>query len=183
MGHNQNDGHSTTQQIQIQPNIGLDRDIRQSIVAILNTTLADGAVLAVKTRSAHWNVRGADFFELHTLFGIQYQLLNNISNEIAERARMLGGFAIGSFHEYISNARLEETPGIVPDLLHLLADHETSIRLLREDARKCTEEHEDMGTSELLVGVMGLHEKMAWMLRSYIETKIVYGESQKGYSK
>jgi starvation-inducible DNA-binding protein len=97
MGHNQNDGHSTTQQIQIQPNIGLDRDTRQSIVAILNTTLADGAVLAIKTRSAHWNVRGADFFELHTLFGIQYELLNNISNEIAERARMLGGLAIGSF--------------------------------------------------------------------------------------
>jgi hypothetical protein len=30
-----------------------------------------------------------------------------------------------------------------------------------------------MGTSELLVGVMRLHEKMAWMLRSYIENRIV----------
>jgi starvation-inducible DNA-binding protein len=178
MGHNQNDGHNTIQQIQIQPNIGLDSDARQSIVAILNTTLADGAVLAVKTRSAHWNVQGTDFFERHTLFGIQYQLLDNISDEIAERVRMLGGLAIGSFHEYINHARLEETPGIIPDILHLLADHETSIRLLREDARKCTEEHEDMGTSELLVGVMRLHEKMAWMLRSYIENKIVNGESQ-----
>jgi starvation-inducible DNA-binding protein len=177
MGHNKNDGHNMIQQIQIQPNIGLDSDTRQSVVAILNTTLADGAVLAVKTRSAHWNVRGTDFFELHTLFGIQYQLINNISDEIAERARMLGGLAIGSFHEFINNTRLVETPGIIPDLLHLLADHETSIRLLREDARKCTEEHEDMGTSELLVGVMRLHEKMAWMLRSYIENRIVRCES------
>jgi starvation-inducible DNA-binding protein len=178
MKHNQNDGHNTIQQIQIQPNIGLDSDARESVVTILNMVLADGAVLGVKTRSAHWNVHGTDFFEIHTLFGIQYQLLDNISDEIAERVRMLGGLAIGSFHEYINHARLEETPGIIPDILHLLADHETSIRLLREDARKCTEEHEDMGTSELLVGVMRLHEKMAWMLRSYIENKIVNGESQ-----
>ena len=44
----------------------------------------------------------------------------------------------------------------------------SSIRFLREDARKCTEEYEDEGTFELLVSVMRLHEKMAWMLRSYI---------------
>jgi hypothetical protein len=67
MEHNQNDGHNTIQQIQIQPNIGLDSDTRQSVVAILNTTLADGAVLAVKTRSAHWNVRG-QIFSKYTLF-------------------------------------------------------------------------------------------------------------------
>jgi starvation-inducible DNA-binding protein len=53
--------------------------------------------------------------------------------------------------------------------MNLLADHEAAIRLLREDARKCSEEHEDEGTFELLVSVMSLHEKMAWMLRSYLE--------------
>ena len=53
------------------------------------------------------------------------------------------------------------------------------IRFLREDARKCTEEYEDEGTFEMLVSIMRLHEKMAWMLRSYIETDPVYGVSQK----
>ena len=64
----------------------------------------------------------------------------------------------------------------MPDILRLLADHEASIRFLREDARKCTEEHEDEGTFELLVNVMRLHEKMAWMLRSYIEPDLIYTE-------
>ena len=62
--------------------------------------------------------------------------------------------------------QLEERLDLAPDVLHLLADHETVIRSIREDIRKCSEEYEDEGTVELLVGVMSLHEKMAWMLRS-----------------
>jgi starvation-inducible DNA-binding protein len=179
MGRDRNNGHDAMLQVLIQPNIGLDSEVRHALVELLNLTLADEAVLTAKTRSAHWNVRGAEFFELHTLFETQYQLLNNISDEIAERARMLGGFAIGSLGEFLNHTRLEEQPGVIPDILRLLADHEASIRFLREDARKCTEEYEDEGTFVLLVSVMRLHEKMSWMLRSYIENEPVRGESQK----
>jgi starvation-inducible DNA-binding protein len=175
MGPNSNNGHNPKLPVLIQPNIGLDSDVRHSIVELLNITLADEAVLTTKTRSAYWNIHGADFFELHTLFATQYQLLNNISDEIAERARMLGGFAIGSLAEFLHHTRLEEQPGIVPDILHLLADYEASIRFLREDAKKCTDEYEDGGTYELLVSVMRLHEKMAWMLRSYMEVESLNG--------
>lgn len=171
MGHDRNDGHKPSPQMLIQPNIGLDSDVRQSVVEILNRTLANEAVLAVKTRSAHWNVSGAGFFELYILFDSQYKQLNEITNEIAERVRMLGGIAIGSLQEFIDYTWVEEQPGIVPDTLRLIADHEATIRFLREDARKCTEEFEDEGTFELLVSVMRLHEKMAWMLRSYTENE------------
>ena len=177
MGHDHNDGHNPILQALIQPNIGLDRDVRHSVVAILNHTLANEAVLTLKTRSAHWNVSGAGFLELNILFNSQYEQLNDISDEIAERARMLGGIAIGSLQEFIKYTRVEEQPGVVPDILRLLADHEASIRFLREDARKCTEEYEDEGTFELLVSVMRLHEKMAWILRSYIENEPIHGES------
>ena len=179
MEHDHNDGHNPILQVLIQPNIGLDSDVRRSVVEILNNTLANEAVLTVKTRSAHWNVSGPGFFELHILFDSQYKQLNDISDEIAERARMLGGIAIGSLQEFIRQARMAEQPGVVPDILHLLADHEASVRFLREDAKKCTDEYEDEGTFELLVSVMCLHEKMAWMLRSYIENEPVHGESQK----
>jgi starvation-inducible DNA-binding protein len=59
----------------------------------------------------------------------------------------------------------------------LLADHETSIRFLREDARKCLEEFEDHGTYAMFVRFIGLHEKMAWILRSYIEPEMTGDES------
>ena len=170
MGRRQNDGYDPNMSVIIQPNIGLDGDVRYSVVELLNIILADEVILATKTRSAHWNGCGADFFELHTLFEGQYQQLNHISDEIAERARMLGGFAIGSMEEFLQHTRLEDQSGSVPDILRLLADHEAFIRFLREDARKCSEAYEDEGTFELLVSIMRKHEKIAWMLRSYIET-------------
>ena len=119
MGFNRNDGHKPKQPLLLQPNIGLDGDARHPVVEILNMTLANEAVLAQKTRSSLWNMTGAGFFELHILFDNQYKQLNDISNEIAERARMLGGVAIGSLQEYINQSRLEEEPGFVPDILHL----------------------------------------------------------------
>jgi starvation-inducible DNA-binding protein len=179
MIYNLNDGHKPKLQFLIQPNIGLDGDVRHAVVEILNKTLANEVVLTLKTHSAHWNASGASFFELHTLFDIQYKQLNDISDEIAERARMLGGVAIGSLQEFINFSRLEEQPGDIPVLIDLLADHEAAIRFLRIDARKCTHEYEDEGTFDLLVSVMRRHEKMAWMLRAYIENRSIRGESQK----
>jgi len=173
-----NDGHKHLLHVLIQPNIGLESDVRNPVVVILNNNLANEAVLSQKTRCAHWNGSGKGFFEMHILFETQYKQLDEITDKIAERTRMLGGKALASFEGFLAHSRLEEQSAFVPDILHLLADHETLIRLLRDDIRKCTDEFEDEGTIELLVSVMSLHEKMAWMLRAYIEQEPVHGESQ-----
>lgn len=171
MDFNRNDGHNSKQNLQIQPNIGLDSDTRNAIVELLIPTLADEAVLTAKTRAAFWNGPGTVFSGPHTLFEIQYQLLNTITTEIAERVRVLGGVAIGGFGDFLQHTRLAEHSSCVPDILHLLADHETLIRFLREDIRKIAEDYEDAGTADLLVGIIVAHEKMAWVLRSDIEIK------------
>lgn len=171
MEFNRNDGQNSKPKLQLQPNIGLDGEARDAIVELLIPTLADEAVLTAKTRAALWNESAANFSGPLTLFRTQYQLLNTITNEIAERIRMLGGFAIGCFVDFLQHSRLVEHPGHTPNILQLLADHETLIRSLREDIRKCAEEYEDVGTTNLLVGVIVMHEKMAWVLRSEIETK------------
>jgi starvation-inducible DNA-binding protein len=169
MRHIRNDAINTKLQVDIQPSIGLDENARQSTVDILNVVLADEVVLATKTRSAHWNVRGTGFLGLYAVFGTQYDQLNCICDEVAERARILGGFAIGNIQEFLNHTRLEERPGEVPEILRLLADHEAVIRFLRGDAEKCIEEYGDEGTSDLLVSAVRRHEKIAWMLRSKIE--------------
>ena len=51
MTHNRNDVHNPRLQISIQPNIGLDSDVRHSVVELLNSILANEAVLKAKTRS------------------------------------------------------------------------------------------------------------------------------------
>jgi starvation-inducible DNA-binding protein len=174
MDYIQNDGHKPKLEVIIQPNIGLDSDVRRSIVDILQKTLANEVVLTVKTQNALWNLSGAGYLERQILFDSHVEQLNDMSDEVAERTRMMGSMVIGSLREFIDYSLLNEQPGDPLAIMDLLADHETIIRYLREDSKKCSDEFEDEGTFDLLVGIMRLHEKMAWMLRSVIENDPVH---------
>lgn len=171
MRQNRNEGRTSKTHVFIQPNIGLDSEARESVIEILNINLADVAVFTLKIFSAQWNMRGAGFLDLRALFNQQAQQLMTLWRKMAERAGILGGNPICSLEEFLHFARIEEQPGSAPDILRLLADQEAAIRFLREDVRKCGQEYEDEGTTDLLIRVMVLYEKMAWMLRSYLETE------------
>jgi starvation-inducible DNA-binding protein len=153
------------------PNIGLTDGNRQAVVDLLNTLLADEYLLYTKTRNYHWNVVGPQFNDLHKFFEAQYEALDGIIDEVAERARAVGGNAIGTLAELAKRARLTEKPGEYPDaatmLSRLLADHESMARTLRADLVTALDKHGDAGTSDFLTGLMEQHEKMAWMLRSF----------------
>lgn len=169
MGHKHGLGANLRLQVSIQPNIGLDGDTRAAVIGILNTLLSDEAVLTMKTRGASWHMRGPGILNQQPLFERLFQELNRVPDEIAERVNMLGGFAISSFEEFLDTTRLAELPGEAPDMMSLLADHETCIRYLRDDSRKCVDDYDDQGSFALLVRILRLHEKMAWVLRSHIE--------------
>jgi starvation-inducible DNA-binding protein len=155
----------------MKPNIGIGDEDRQAVVEGLNTLLADEYLLYTKTRNYHWNVVGPQFNDLHKFFESQYEALDDVVDDVAERARSLGGHAQGTLAEFTERARLREEPG-APDakgmLSRLLADHETLIRQLREDAEITLDKHGDAGTNDFLVGLMEQHEKMAWMLRAFL---------------
>jgi len=157
----------------MKPNIGINDAQRTAVVEILNTLLSDEYLLYTKTRNDHWNVVGPQFNDLHKFFEAQYEELNGIVDEVAERARTLGGNALGTLAEFTQHARLKEQPGKAPDakgmLAALLADHEALVRSLRTDAEVTMDKHKDAGTNDFLVGLMEKHEKMAWMLRAFQE--------------
>jgi starvation-inducible DNA-binding protein len=154
-------------------NIGLSREQCQGVAQLLTILLSDEYVLYTKTRHYHWNVVGLQFHDLHKLFEEQYQALNGIVDEMAERIRMLGQPTIGTLAEFTQHTRLKEHPGHYPSAREMLAnlqtDHEQLIRQLRTDAETCAEEYQDQGTHDFLIGVMLHHEKMAWMLRAFLE--------------
>ena len=154
------------------PNIGIPDAPRASIVTILNDLLADEYLLYTKTRNYHWNVTGPQFNDLHKFFEAQYEELNGVVDDVAERARTLGGRARGTLAEFTHHARLKEHPGTIPDatgmVADLLADHEAVVRQLRTDLAVAVDRHHDVGTSDFLTGLLERHEKTAWMLRSFL---------------
>jgi starvation-inducible DNA-binding protein len=153
-------------------NIGISDDHRQPVIDILNVLLSDEFLLYTKTRNYHWNVTGPQFNDLHKFFEAQYEALDEVIDEVAERVRALDGRAFGSLEEFRANARLGEKAGVAPaarDMLaSLLADHEELVRALREDIDAVTDRYRDVGTADFLTGLLEQHEKSAWMLRSFL---------------
>jgi len=152
---------------------GISRENMQKITNILNDNLADEYVLLTKTKNYHWNVEDPRFNDLHKFFEEQYELLATAVDEIAERVRAVGGKSRATLKEFISSSQIKEDVGSFPDadtmLGNLLSDHEVIIKTLRKNINEC-QDLNDEGTANFLTDKMEEHEKMAWMLRSFITT-------------
>lgn len=156
----------------VKTDIGVKDDARKKLVETLNMRLCDEYVLYTKTRKYHWNVIGPRFHQLHEFFKEQYEALDEMVDEIAERARHLGGKSLGTLDEFARYSSINEDPGRNPDaqtmISNLLKDHETIIKTLRKNADEA-EELEDMATNDFFLEAVEKHEKMAWMLRAHLE--------------
>ena len=142
-----------------------------AVALALNKLLADEYVLYTKTRNYHWNVEGPNFMEMHKFYEAQYEQLDEIIDEVAERVRMLGHYAEGRLKDLIQLANLTEpqyTSDQKTQLEHLLNDHETLIRLLRQMILDFSDKYRDVGSSDFVTGLLKQHEKMAWMIRTYL---------------
>jgi len=152
-------------------NIGITEKNRQAVAAALNQLLADEHILYNKTRNYHWSVEGPSFMEFHKLYESQYGELAEIIDEIAERIRTIGHFAEGRLKEILKLASLDEPEAPVDQasqIANLTGDHEIVINKLRKLITDFDEKHKDIGSSDFVTGLLKQHEKMAWMLRSYL---------------
>ena len=153
-------------------NIGITDKNSQLVVDQLARILADEYVLYTKTRNAHWNVEGDDFYEKHKFFEMQYMQLEEFIDKIAERIRTLGYYTPATLAAFLNLTQLTEfsrenndSKGFVKELL---MDHESIIFKLRENIISFATEYHDLGSSDFITGIMEEHEKMAWLLRSHL---------------
>ena len=152
--------------------IGLSTEQLKTSTDILSNVLADESILYMKTRKFHWNVSGESFMELHKLFKHQYEEIEEIIDEVAERIGKLGSVTIGTMTQFVEMTRLKESPDEYPVRMkmieELLKDHETVIKAIRENVEKC-DENGDAGTTDFLTAIMKQHETIAWTLRRYLK--------------
>lgn len=151
---------------------GLSENNRQAIANDLQVLLADEVVLYSKTRNFHWNVEGMHFGPLHKLFEEQYDAIAEMTDEVAERIRKIGHYAVGNLADFLKLTHLVEHLGEGGKDLDMVAalkdDHETIIRFVRNLVDTVDNEYGDAATADFLTGLMEEHEKMAWMLRAHL---------------
>lgn len=151
-------------------NIGINESARKDISDKLAHLLADTYLLYIKTHNFHWNVTGAMFTTLHTLFEGEYMELATAVDEIAERIRALGFPAPGSYQQFSKLTSIKEETGVptADEMIRQLVTGQEALILTAQQAFKVAEQAGDQPTIDLLTRRMQAHEKNAWMLRSLL---------------
>ena len=153
--------------------IGMTEHSRMQVAAELAKLLSDEYVLYTKTRRAHWNVEGADFFAMHQFFEQEYNKIDGFIDEIAERIRTLGHYPPASLSAFLAMTQLAEgTPNGNDSrgFIHqLMLDHETIIVFLRNKIAEFAEAYNDAGSSDFVTRLLQEHEKSAWLFRAHLK--------------
>lgn len=150
-------------------NIGIDEKDRKKIAQGLGKLLADSYTLYLKTHNFHWNVTGPMFQTLHLMFEQQYTELATAVDLIAERIRALGFPAPGTYAEFSELTSIKEERGVpnAEKMIQQLVEGQEAVVRTARSIFPDVEQAQDEATADLLTQRMQLHEKNAWMLRSF----------------
>lgn len=113
---------------------------QQANIDSMTNILGQTFGLYVQTHGYHWNVEGPQFRQFHALFEEQYQNLWEALDEIAERIRCLGAYALISAHGALA-AKLR-------------------------DAITTAQEAGDEVSAGVLTDRLEWHEKEIWMMKA-----------------
>ena len=154
-------------------NIGISEENRKKGAIELTKFLANEYVLYTKTKTAHWNIEGIDFYEKHKLFDEQAKQLESIIDSIAERIRSLDHYVPSSLGNFLELSSLKEVAlanrNSKSFIKELLVDHETIIQEVRKKISVFEEDLQDIGSGDFITGLMQEHEKTAWVLRTHLK--------------
>ncbi|MBY0504478.1 MAG: DNA starvation/stationary phase protection protein [Bryobacteraceae bacterium] len=146
---------------------GLNRAAVAEIEIELRKLLADTFALYVKTKAFHWHVTGPHFREYHMLLDDQAGQILGIADEIAERARKLGGSTVHSIADITKHQRLEDCQGVglsAEEMLNeLRKDNEHFAGFLRTTHEVC-DRHRDVATAGLIEVWIDQAEGRHWFL-------------------
>lgn len=153
--------------------IGITETNRQAVANQLIELLADEYVLYTKTRNAHWNIEGLDFYDKHKFFETQFGQLDEIIDSVAERIRTIGHYVPATLKYFLELTHLTEENKEKNDgvgfIKELLMDHESIIIYCRKNIESFANDYKDKGTSDFITQLVESHEKMAWFLRSHLK--------------
>src|SRR3989442_8300004 len=86
----------------------LGHDAVVEISTALRQLLADVFALYLKTKNFHWHMSGRHFRDYHLLLDEQSEQIFAMSDDIAERARKIGGSTLRSIGDISRHQRLKD---------------------------------------------------------------------------
>jgi len=147
-------------------------ETREKMIRLLNQQLADTFDLYSQTKQAHWNVKGAQFFQLHELYDKLAEEVEEYVDLIAERVTALGGVALGTVRMSSAASRLPEFPVDTVDSLptvEAVATRYGSLAATTRAAIDASAQQGDVDTSDLFTEVSRGLDKALWFLEAHLQ--------------
>ncbi len=145
----------------------LNHSAVEEISDVLRELLADVFVLYLKTKNFHWHMSGPHFRDYHLLLDEHADQILHITDDIAERARKIGGTTLRSIGDITRHQRLKDNDKDFVDpkdmLAELSADNQALTRSLRAKHKIC-EKHQDVATTSLIEIWIDQAERRTWFL-------------------
>jgi starvation-inducible DNA-binding protein len=164
--------NSTTQlEDQVSEALRTPTDLSQDGVAEISSSLrellADVFALYVKTKNFHWHMSGPHFRDYHLLLDEQGEQIFEMTDDIAERARKIGGTTLHSISDIVEHQRLKdnnaEFVAANEMLAELAADNLKLTGFLRATHEIC-DRHNDVATASLIENWIDETERRTWFL-------------------
>jgi starvation-inducible DNA-binding protein len=145
----------------------LKSNATRDISGALTTLLADVFALYVKTKNFHWHMSGSHFRDYHLMLDEQADQIFATTDDIAERARKIGGTTlrsighIGRLQRVLDNDADYVTP---LDMLSELRDDNKQLAAHMRETHALCDEHDDIATASLLENWIDQAERRTWFL-------------------
>lgn len=143
-----------------------DNAIRE-ISAALTALLADSFALYLKTKNFHWHVSGPNFYGYHLMFDEQAAQILAATDDMAERARKIGGTTLRSLQQAASMTRVEgnDADFVEPaDMLAELVQDNRAFAAALKAVHELCDEHGDVATASLIEVWIDQTERRTWFL-------------------
>ncbi len=153
--------------------LGFEQKKLIDTVTALNDLLASYHIYYQNLRNFHWNVKGENFFDLHTQFEALYNDARLKIDEIAERILTLRQRPVSRLSDYMVISKVEEAPLLEHDremVETILENHKVLIAQMRRCITNASQA-EDEGTIDMIGGFLENLEKKSWMLDAWITRK------------
>jgi starvation-inducible DNA-binding protein len=151
--------------------IELSREGVEEIAHSLRELLADVFALYLKTKNFHWHMSGRHFRDYHLLLDEHGDQLFAMTDDIAERARKIGGTTIHSISDISKHQRLADNNkdgvGAEDMLAELLADNRRLTSFLRSAHEICGNQ-KDVATTSLIEVWIDQTERRSWFLSEIV---------------
>ena len=147
---------------------------REGVVEIttaLRRLLADAFTLYLKTKNFHWHMGGPHFRDYHLLLDEHSDQIFAMTDDLAERARKIGGTTLRSISDVSRHQRLKDNDeeSVAPKaMLTELRDDSQALTGYLRSAHETCEKYNDVATASMIEVWIDQTERRTWFLSEIV---------------